>query len=87
MARYSELPVFKDMYALTLLLFEYTHPSSKVVPSQALCSSEGCLAPLLKKKINIYQPFTPDIIASTAIQIVLRLCNIACTNRVFVDVI
>ncbi len=23
-------------------------PSSKAVPSQALCSSEGCLAPLLK---------------------------------------
>ena len=29
MARYNELPVFKDMYALTLLLFEYTQDFSR----------------------------------------------------------
>jgi hypothetical protein len=27
--RYSELPVFKDMYALSLLLFEYTQDFSR----------------------------------------------------------
>jgi hypothetical protein len=29
MARYNELPVFKDMYTLTLLLFEYTQDFSR----------------------------------------------------------
>ena len=29
MARYNELPVFKDMYALSLLLFEYTQDFSR----------------------------------------------------------
>jgi hypothetical protein len=28
-ARYNELPVFKDMYALSLLLFEYTQDFSR----------------------------------------------------------